>query len=151
MRATDFLRSFKNVKTKGMKGLSGFGAVGLGLDVYFGVDEYKDSKASGNSSFGSLARAVGEGVMSEVIGPGKYLAVEAIAGLPKVGVKAAMAIDKQARSMSSMNRNKPFGSVGFNDTNQAYTMRQAGINMAKNSKYNRESSMLGNEASYLAR
>lgn len=151
MRASEFLKSLKNVKSKGVKGISGFGAVGLGIDAYFGIDEYRRSKAEGMSTIGSTARAVGDAVISEVVGPGKYLAVEAIANLPKVGVNAAMAIDKQARAMGSVNRNKPFGSIGFNDTQQAYTMRQAGINMARNSKYAREAAMLGNEASYFSK
>ena len=43
----------------------------------------------------------------------------------------------------------PFYNATFNDTQQAYTMRQAGMQLAENSKYNLQQSLMGNEAAML--
>ena len=37
----------------------------------------------------------------------------------------------------------------FNDNQRAFTMRQAGMQLAKNSQYNLQQSLMGNEANYL--
>ena len=42
-----------------------------------------------------------------------------------------------------------FAHAQFNDTEQAYTMRQAGMAIAKRSRYNINQAMLGNEAKYM--
>ena len=40
----------------------------------------------------------------------------------------------------------PFSNSTFIDTQQTYTMRQAGMNLAKQSKYNIQQAMMGDEA-----
>ena len=51
--------------------------------------------------------------------------------------------------MDRANRNIPFSNATFVDTKQAYTMRQAGMQLAQASKYNLQQAMLGNEASMM--
>ena len=48
--------------------------------------------------------------------------------------------------MDRTNRHVPFANATFVDTKQAYTMRQAGMQLAEASKYNLQQSLLGNEA-----
>jgi hypothetical protein len=133
------------------KALSSLGPgalLGIGLNTYFGVSTYKDERAQGNGVLGSTARAVGEAVIGDVLGPA-YLGTMAVTALPRVGVKAWEAVNTQARSMTYRSRNVPFQNAVFNDTPQAYTMRQAGMQLAKASKYNLQQTMMGNEAQFL--
>lgn len=127
----------------------GVGTVfGLGMDVYFGAGQYKESREQGTSRLGSAARAVGEGVVSNMLGF-KYMGLKLAAGAPKAIVSGAMKLDQNSRSMSRGTRNTPFQNAKFNDTQQAYTMRQTGMQLAEASKHNLQSAMLGNEAQYL--
>jgi hypothetical protein len=123
--------------------------VGLGLNTYFGISTYKDAKEQGMGTIGAAAKGIGEVVMSEVVGLPTYLGTLAVTTLPKIGVQTAMSVNQAARSMSSYNRNAPFVNAQFNDTQQAFTMRQAGMQLAKASKYNLQQALLGNEAQYL--
>jgi hypothetical protein len=133
---------------KALSSLSPGTLFGIGLNTYFGVKEYKEQRQQGTGVVGATAKAVGEAVMGDVLG-WKYVATQAVVQLPKVGVKAWEAINKQARSMTYQSRNVPFQNAVFNDTPQAYTMRQAGMQLAKASKYNLQQTMMGNEAQFL--
>jgi len=133
---------------KALKSLGVGTLFGVGLDVYFGVKEYREARAEGSTVLGATARAVGEAVVSEMLGFG-YLGVQAAIQLPRLGVRAWEGINQQARSMAYNSRNIPFQNARFNDTPQAYTMRQAGMQLAKAAKYNLQQTMLGNEAQYL--
>ena len=53
------------------------------------------------------------------------------------------------RSMNKTSRQTPFSNAQFRDYNQAFTMRQAGLQMAEASRYNLQQTLMGNEASYL--
>ena len=54
-----------------------------------------------------------------------------------------------SRSMNRGAINAPFSNATFVDTQQAYTMRQAGMQMAQASRYNLQQTLLGNEAQYM--
>lgn len=121
----------------------------VGLGVYFGLDSYKTAREEGHGVVMSGAKAVGENIMMDAMGFGWYLGYQALTGIPAVGVKTAETLSQAARSMSTLNGNVPFQNATFNDSPQAYTMRQAGMQLAKASKYNLQQAMLGNEAQYL--
>ena len=53
------------------------------------------------------------------------------------------------RNMNRQARRIPFNNSTFNDNQRAFTMRQAGMQLAKNSQYNLQQSLMGNEANYL--
>lgn len=133
---------------KALKSLGPGALLGMGLNTYFGVSTYKEEREKGTGVLGATARAVGEGVVADMLGPA-YLATMAITELPRVGIKAWEAVNQQARSMTYQSRNVPFQNAVFNDTPQAFTMRQAGMQLAKASKYNLQQTMMGNEAQYM--
>lgn len=122
----------------------------IGLNGYFGYQTYRDSREQGMGRLGSTASAVADMVMADVVGMPAYLGAMAVSGLPKAAVSGYENLTKMGRSMSMNSAsNQPFKNAMFNDSNQAYTMRQAGMQLAKASKYNLQNSMLGQEAQYL--
>lgn len=123
--------------------------VGTVLNAAFTVKDYKDAKEQGYSTTGAAAKALGTNIMMTVIGPGKFLGMQMAMEAPALAIKGYEAMAKQARSMAAMGTNKPFQNATFVDTQQAYTMRQAGLQLAKASQYNTQQAMMGNEASFM--
>jgi hypothetical protein len=143
----------KNVKDimdgKLLKGLDVMSVVNVGFTVGMGVNQYKEEREKGAGRVSATAKAVGESVMADMMGPGLYFGAMALQALPKVGVDVVMKGAQMARQMSMMDRNIPFQNATFKDNQQAFTMRQAGMAMARASKYNIQQAMLGNEAQYM--
>lgn len=138
----------KIVQTKKL-GLSDL--VSVGLNVGFGISDYKQNRKEGKGKAASVAGAVGEFAIGELIGGGAMLALNLAQAVPQMAVSAAMGINKMSRqeARKSYGSSMPFYNASFNDTRQAYTMRQAGMQLAENSKYNLQQSLLGNEAAML--
>ena len=118
---------------------AGFNAVGT----------YKDNRREGKSVVSSAARAAGDFVLSETLGPVAYMAVNMVKEVPDLAVKGSAALFKEMRRMNSSSRLTVFGESEFNDTQQLATMRQSGIELAKMSQYRLEQTLMGNEAKYL--
>jgi hypothetical protein len=136
---------------KMLKNLGPGAMIGMGMNAYFGVSTYRESRGQGMGVIGSGAKAIGEMAVTDMIGMPAYLGLTAIETLPKAIVGGVNAINQQARAMTyaSIGRNTPFANANFQDTQQAYTMRQAGMQLAKASKYNLQQTMLGNEAQFM--
>jgi hypothetical protein len=135
-----------------MNGIKNIGTgtiISGGMNLAFGVKGYQSAREEGHSVLPATAKAVSESIIVDLLGLPTYLGLQAAEAIPKGLVKGAEALNKQARGMSSMGRNKPFANAAFTDTQQAYTMRQAGMQMAQASKHNLQHAMLGNEAQYL--
>lgn len=133
------------------KGLNVWGTVGVGLNVMSTVQDYKQSRMEGQGKVGAAISAVGNAVMFEAIGLPGMLALGAIKEAPKVAVNTALKASQMARGMDSSRNNKVFNNANYLDSKQAYTMRQAGMQLAEASKYNLQQAMLGNEASTMHR
>ena len=118
---------------------AGFNAVGT----------YKDNRREGKSVVSSAARAAGDFVLSETLGPVAYMAVNMVKEVPDLAVKGSAALFKEMRNMNSSSRLAVFGESQFNDTQQLATMRQSGMELAKMSQYRLEQTLMGNEAKYL--
>jgi hypothetical protein len=132
-----------------MKGV-GIGTMAtIGMNAWQLGDTYNMSRQEGNGKLGSAAKAVGETLMMDAMGLPLYLGTQAVMAAPKAAVKAATGISQMSRSMSKQSVNKPFMNATFFDNQQAYTMRQAGMQMARASKYNLQQSLMGNEAQYM--
>lgn len=125
--------------------------IGVGLNIGFGYMDYKDNRQQGKSKAMSVAGAVGEFAIGEMLGGGAMFAINALQAVPKLAVSAATGISKLSRQQarSKYGSSMPFYNATFNDTQQAYTMRQAGMQLAENSKYNLQQSLMGNEAAML--
>lgn len=124
-------------------------ALGVGLNAYGTISDYKQNRLEGKGKLSSGISAVGNAVMFEAIGLPKMLALGAIKYGPGMAIDGVMKLNQVARSMDRSARNVPFINSTFVDSKQAYTMRQAGMQLAQASKYNLQQSMLGNEASVM--
>lgn len=123
--------------------------IGAGVSGYFMYDTYKNSRNEGNGAIVSGAKALGEQAVMSATGLGLYTAFQAVPAIAGLGVKGYEALASQARSMANLSANRPFQNVQFNDSQQAFTMRQAGMKLAEASKYNIQQATLGNEANFL--
>lgn len=126
-------------------------ALGIGLNSYFAAGDYNMARAEGKGAMASTGYAVSRFAMGEVLGLKGMLGVGLIKATPAAMVGAAEGVGKIQRSMSRAGRNIPFQNAVFNDYNQAYTMRQAGMMAAEQSRYNLQNALMGNEAAHLKR
>ena len=136
---------------KAIKGLGWGTAIEYGINGGMAVGSYIDERNAGNGVIGSAVSAAVDNALPFVIGFGTYMAGAALVAAPGAIVSGAEKVNTMARSMEKMSRNTPFDNAQFQDSQQAYTMRQAGMQMAQRSKYNVQQSMLGNEARQMHR
>jgi hypothetical protein len=140
--------SIMNSKLLG-KALTPGNVLTVGMDAWVGVSTFNEAKDKGNGTLMSAAKAGGEVFLNHALGMGAYMGLMALPAVPKLGIQAYEGLAKMSRSMSNPARNNPFAGANFMDSQQAYTMRQAGMKLAKASKYNQQQAMLGNEAQYM--
>lgn len=119
-----------------------------GMAAHGAITDYKTSRDEGHGKIRSLAKAGTEFAMGELLG-GWYLPYMGLKALPSAAVGVAEGLSKMQRSMNKTSRQTPFSNAQFRDYNQAFTMRQAGLQMAEASRYNLQQTLMGNEASYL--
>lgn len=129
-------------------------AFSVGLPLFFAGQMYKDSRNEGNGMIQSGMKAAGDFAVSEMMGGGlggiaKYMALQAVPAIPKAAVGAVESLNAMSRSMNSATVAGPFSTAIFNDNQQKYTMRQAGMQLAQASKYNLQQTLMGNEAQYM--
>lgn len=146
--ARSILKSLANGSPKVSKHLAP-GAVAItAVNAWSAKSDYDTAREEGYGVIGSSAKAAASFVTGEILGWGA-LAIPAIQAIPKGIVAGAETLGKVERQMNMESKQVPFINAHFNDFNQAYTMRQAGMQAAQQSKYNLQQSLLGNEASYL--
>ena len=138
---------------KESKGIGG-GSIGWGsvLSVGFGLMDYKDARDEGAGVGEALASAGMNFLIPELVGAGPYMAYAGLSALAQGGVAAYENASMKLRQMDRDNRNQtPFRNYTFVDGPQIYTMRQAGLALAQQSKYNLQQTMMGNEAQFFHR
>ena len=146
MGVTQFLA--KESRSKLGKKMNLGAKVGLGINGAFAISDYKTAREDGSSRVGSVAKAASTFAMGEVLGMW-MLPFMAAPALPGAIVSGVEGIGKMQRQMNKDSRRTPFANSKFNDYQQAFTMRQAGMQLAQNSQYNLQQTLMGNEASYL--
>lgn len=119
-----------------------------GMAIWGAVSEYNNSRDEGKGVIPSAIRAAGSAAFDELLG-GWIPLYYGVKALPKLTFQGIESIAKNQRSLAYQSRRIPFANANFNDHQQAYTMRQAGMELARNSQYNLQQSLLGNEAQYL--
>ena len=145
--------SSKPALPKESKGIGG-GSIGWGsvLSVGFGLMDYKDARDEGAGVGEALASAGMNFLIPELVGAGPYMAYSLGSAALQGGVAAYENASMKLRQMDRDNRNQtPFRNYTFVDGPQIYTMRQAGLALAQQSKYNLQQTMMGNEAQFLHR
>lgn len=145
MAGTGLLKSAKGA-TKGKMGKGA--AIGLGINAAFGISDYNTQRKEGSSRLGAAMSAASTFAMGEVLGMG-MIPFTLAPMIPGAVVSSVEGIGKMQRQMNKDARRLPFNNAKFNDYQQAFTMRQAGMQLAQNSQYNLQQTLMGNEASYL--
>lgn len=123
--------------------------IGVAGNVAFVGSSYKTAREEGKGQLGSIASAAADGIMWDVVGMKGMIALGAAKMLPGAVVGGVEKLSALQRSMTNNSINSPFHNATFADSQQASTMRQAGMKLAESSKYNLQQSLLGNEAQYL--
>lgn len=147
--ARTILKQLANGSPKMSKHLTAGAIATTAVNAWGAKTDYDTAREEGYGVIGSTAKAATSFVTGEILGIKGMLAVGALKTIPKGIVAGAETLGKVERQMNMESRQVPFINSHFNDFNQAYTMRQAGMQAAQQSKYNLQQSLLGNEASYL--
>lgn len=140
---------FKKLWNKGWnnKGI----ALNLGMGGYFAMDTYDEERQNGASKAGAFFSAAADFALPFMMPLKGYMALEAGKGLIESAPELYMDAQSYRRELGRQKRGytKAFSNSEFNDTEQYYTMRQAGMAIAQRSRYNVQQAMLGNEAKYM--
>lgn len=133
-------------KVIGYDGYDKMKMVNVGLGGAFSISDYNDMRDNGNGVISSALMAAGNFAVSNMVGMPFYLATTMAPALAQGAVDGFDALASYGRSLDLQAQNKPFSNSTFVDTQQTYTMRQAGLNLARQSKYATQQAMLGDEA-----
>ena len=112
----------------------------------FGIYDYSESRKEGNGVISSAVGAAGNFTLGMLLNPWVYMGATMLPGLAGVGVDAVNGLSAYSRRLQKQRRNLPFSQATFVDSQQTYTMRQAGMNLARQGQYAAAQSTMGNEA-----
>lgn len=115
-----------------------------------GYSTYNDSKQEGNSTGSSFVKGAAEFGLG-LFGMGTYLGAQAVMNAPEYAIKGYQALREHQYTMMYRGNGTPFQNTMFNETEGAYTMRQAAMNVMKRTQYNNKMAVMGNEAKYMKR
>jgi hypothetical protein len=132
-------------------GISKMGLIGVGMDAWMASEDYKTAREDGSSRLTSTALGIGNFALYQTLGLGPSLAMQLLPEIPKAMVNGYESLGKLTRQMNQQGKQVPFVNSQFHDYGQAFTMRQAGMQMAQASKYNLQQTLMGNEAAYLSK
>lgn len=111
---------------------------------------YNDSRQEGNGVGTSFAKGAAEFGLS-MFGMSTYLGAQVLMNAPEYGLKGYQALRNHQNVMAQRASGQPFQNAMFNETDGAYTMRQAAMNVMKRTQYNNKMAVMGNEAKYMKR
>ena len=120
-----------------------------GMNAYMGISEYEDKRQEGNGMLTSALSAAGDVALGSLSMP-LMLAKDVLPAVVEGGIDAYDKLSAHARSLQKQDRNTPFQNATFVDSQQTYTMRQAGMNLARQGQYAAQQTTMGNEASSIA-
>lgn len=128
------------------------GWLNVGASAVSGFYDYSTKRDEGEGVLSSMTSAASEFALSEMLGFWGYLGYTGVSYLGELGVATVETLDAKARQHKrDMRDNSLFRNHTFVDAPQLYTMRQAGMALAKRAKYATEQTTIGNEARYLHR
>lgn len=131
---------------KGYKNMTWGQKLEIGAIGATGIMSYSQARNEGESVPGAVAQATADAFLINLIGWKKYLAGGAAMMATKGAAVGITHANIKAREMERAGSAAPFAGNTFVDTEQTYTMRQAGMNMIQNSIHNTKAALLGNEA-----
>jgi len=119
---------------------------------HYAISQYSDYRQEGRGMLSSAGSAVFDAALPELMGFGPYLAYEGISHAPSMVIGGAQFVARQSRELERATRDQsPFRNNTFVDSQQIYTMRQAGLALAEQSKYALQHSLMGDEARFMHR
>ena len=121
----------------------------FGFGTWSAFDTYQEAREAGDSKFVSMGQAAVDFAMATMMGFVPYMAFQAVTSAPSAAVNLVHELDMRGRQLQVQNSNRAFQNSTFSDSEQAHTMRQAGMAIAQRSRYNTQQAMLGNEAKYM--
>ena len=119
--------------------------LGVGLPGMFAVNSYNEKRNEGSGVGEAFLNAAGEFALGFVSLPA-YIGATVVSAAPGMAVGAYDWASQKSRQLQRSSRNVPFQNATFLDSQQTYTMRQAGMNIARQGRYAAQAAMLGNEA-----
>ena len=117
----------------------------------FAAGTYDEARQSGDGVASSLLQAGGDFAASMLMGGGLYMGLQMVAGGGQAAIQGYNALDQKRHQVGRDMRQAAFSSAEFNDTEQTYTMRQAGMAIARRARGNADLVQLGNEAKFMAK
>lgn len=121
-----------------------------GFTAWSGIDTYNESRNEGSGVVSSALSAGGEMVLMNAVGIVPYMLASFAPAIGRGAVDAYDSISAYSRKLQRERRNIPFQNATFVDSQQTYTMRQAGMNLIRQGQYAAQQTSLGNEASSVA-
>lgn len=116
-----------------------------------GVMGYSEARNEGHGVVGSLAKGATDAFLIDLIGWKAYIGGSLLMGVPKLAAQGYESMSMKAREMSRAGSQSPFAGNTFVDSEQIYTMRQAGMSMIEQSRMSTKTALLGNEAQFMHR
>lgn len=127
------------------------GPVGTTLTAVSGVAGYNGARAEGAGVVGASVQGLSDAFLIDLIGWQAYLGGAAVMGVGKGAYAAGKHGYNKSKEYNQLASSSPFSANTFVDTEQTYTMRQAGLSMIQNSAMNTKKATLGNEAMFMHR
>lgn len=124
-------------------------AFNTALGLYGANDTYQTEREQGASALSATASASMELALPMMMSAKKYIGLQAVTALPETAMNTYIAANEYRRNLAKQSRGQAFMNAKFDDTEQTYTMRQAGMAIAQRSRYNMQQARLGNEAKYM--
>lgn len=122
------------------------------LNAAFAAWDYSSARDEGHGVLSSAGQAAIGFALPEIIGTGTYMGAMLVPALGGLAVDTYDYLNQQLRENERFVRNQnPFRSHTFVDGPQIYTMRQAGLALARRAKYDLQQTSIGNEARFLHR
>ncbi len=126
-------------------------ALNAGVGGIFAMGTYDEARQSGDGVMSSVLQAGGDFAGSMLMGGGLYMGLQMVAGGGEAAIQGYNALDQKRHQVGRDMRQAAFSSAQFNDTEQTYTMRQAGMAIARRARGNADLVQLGNEAKFMAK
>ena len=126
-------------------------ALNVGVSGAFAFGTYDEARESGDGVASSVLQAGGDFATSMIMNPFMYIGAQVLAGGGQAAIQGYNALDQRRHQVARDMRQRAFSSAEFNDTEQTYTMRQAGMAIDRRARGNADLVQLGNEAQFMAK
>ncbi|MBO7449495.1 MAG: hypothetical protein J6U54_03930 [Clostridiales bacterium] len=129
-----------------------FSPVNQAIILGFAYSQFKEHREEGMSRISSAAHTAFDLILPEFLGWKTHAFLQLTSALPKAAIEQGVNMAQTVRQYEQAARDQsPFRNQTFVDSQQIYTMRQAGLALAEQSKYALQQTLMGNEARYMHR